>query len=338
MRYPRSPSAIDLPSDFNDKTGMADHPLSSSGLTLDQVEIDLGTRRLVTLDRRIGPGEVLTVMGDSGSGKSSLLDFIAGFLDPAFRARGRIWLDGTEITSLPPQERKVGLMFQAPLLFPHMSVGENLLFSLDRIKDQGREQRRVLAEELLDRALQDLEGRQRITARREGDEAPGTPVWDSSAFFRGAWSRRGGGVGSSQLARGLLGTPRCKRAGVYGALRPRGGQRLSSEEGAMAAAARRPVCCARQPFSGRSDGVEGRATMLSYAPSHLMVRSLGNKCLLRARAQRPRLNNPTRLLYSNLAAFSCFRGPRTPPPALDDVVPGAILLPSLGLPRGANSR
>ncbi|WP_417675358.1 ATP-binding cassette domain-containing protein [Roseibium sp.] len=128
---------------------MADHPLSSSGLTLDQVEIDLGTRRLVTLDRRIGPGEVLTVMGDSGSGKSSLLDFIAGFLDPAFRARGRIWLDGTEITSLPPQERKVGLMFQAPLLFPHMSVGENLLFGLDRIKDQGREQRRVLAEDAL---------------------------------------------------------------------------------------------------------------------------------------------------------------------------------------------
>ncbi len=128
---------------------MADHPLSSSGLTLDQVEIDLGTRRLVTLDRRIGPGEVLTVMGDSGSGKSSLLDFIAGFMDPAFRARGRIWLDGTEITSLPPQERKVGLMFQAPLLFPHMSVGENLLFGLDRIKDQGREQRRVLAEDAL---------------------------------------------------------------------------------------------------------------------------------------------------------------------------------------------
>lgn len=128
---------------------MADHPLSSSGLTLDQVEIDLGTRRLVTLDRRIGPGEVLTVMGDSGSGKSSLLDFIAGFLDPAFRARGRIWLDGTEITSLPPQERKVGLMFQAPLLFPHMSVGENLLYGLDRAKDQGREQRRLLAEDAL---------------------------------------------------------------------------------------------------------------------------------------------------------------------------------------------
>ena len=125
------------------------------------------------------------------------------------------------------------------------------------------------------------------------------------------------------MSRGLVGTPRRKRAGVYGALRPRGGQRRSSEEGAMAAAARRPVCCARQPFLGRSDGGEGRATMLSYAPSHLIVRSLGNKCLLPARAQRPRLNNPTRLLYSNLAAFSCFRGPGTPPAPRDDVAPGS---------------
>lgn len=128
---------------------MANHPPSPSGLKLDQLEIDLETRRLVTLDRRVAPGEVLTVMGDSGSGKSTLLDFIAGFLDPAFEARGRVWLGGVEVTSLPPQERKVGLMFQAPLLFPHMSVGENLLFGLDRIKDQGREQRRTIAEDAL---------------------------------------------------------------------------------------------------------------------------------------------------------------------------------------------
>jgi putative thiamine transport system ATP-binding protein len=128
---------------------MADLPPSPSGLKLDRVEINLETRRLVTLDRRIAPGDVLTVMGDSGSGKSSLLDFIAGFLDPAFRATGRIWLDGKEITSLPPQDRKVGLMFQAPLLFPHMSVGENLLFGLDKVKGRDREQRRSVAEDAL---------------------------------------------------------------------------------------------------------------------------------------------------------------------------------------------
>lgn len=128
---------------------MADFPPPASGLKLDHVEIDLETRRLVTLDRLVPPGEVLTVMGDSGSGKSSLLDFVAGFLAPAFRARGRIWLDGVEITPLPPQERKVGLMFQAPLLFPHMSVGENLLFGLDKSKDQDRGQRRTLAEDAL---------------------------------------------------------------------------------------------------------------------------------------------------------------------------------------------
>jgi len=128
---------------------MAELSPSPSGLKLDHVEIDLETRRLVTLDRQVAPGEVLTVMGDSGSGKSSLLDFIAGFLDPAFRARGRIWLDGAEITSLPAQERKVGLMFQAPLLFPHMSVGENLLFGLNRTRHKDRAQRRTLAEDAL---------------------------------------------------------------------------------------------------------------------------------------------------------------------------------------------
>ena len=50
--------------------------------------------------------------------------------------------------------------------------------------------------------------------------------------FRGAWFWFCGGVGPTQCARGLVGTPRCERAGVCGALRPRGGQRPSSEEGA----------------------------------------------------------------------------------------------------------
>ena len=102
----------------------------NSGLRLEKIDISLGGERLVAIDADIAPGEVLTVMGPSGSGKSTLLSFVAGFLDPAFSARGSIFLDGCEVTCLPAEQRHFGLLFQDPLLFPHLSVGGNLLFGL----------------------------------------------------------------------------------------------------------------------------------------------------------------------------------------------------------------
>ena len=55
---------------------------------------------------------------------------MGGFLDPVFSARGRVFVDGTEVTALKPEDRHVGVLFQDPLLFPHMSVGGNLMFAL----------------------------------------------------------------------------------------------------------------------------------------------------------------------------------------------------------------
>lgn len=101
-------------------------------LHLQKISISLGARELVAIDRRIGPGEVLTVMGASGSGKSTLLNFVAGFLEPVFSARGRVFSDGVDITDKPPEVRQLGLLFQDPLLFPHLSVAGNLLFGLPR--------------------------------------------------------------------------------------------------------------------------------------------------------------------------------------------------------------
>jgi putative thiamine transport system ATP-binding protein len=102
-------------------------------LRLDGVTIDLGTTRLIaSLDVTVGPGEVVTVMGPSGSGKSTLLAFIGGFLDPAFTAAGRVFAGGAEITHLAPEQRRVGILFQDDLLFPHLSVGGNLAFGLRR--------------------------------------------------------------------------------------------------------------------------------------------------------------------------------------------------------------
>lgn len=118
----------------------------STGLILDKVTIGLKNQPLLTLSARIDPGEVLSVMGASGSGKSTLLAFIAGFLDPAFTGSGNAWLDGTQITAMPAHLRRVGLLFQDPLLFPHMSVGENLLFAL---RDAAALQRRDIVETAL---------------------------------------------------------------------------------------------------------------------------------------------------------------------------------------------
>ena len=104
-------------------------------LELDNIRIAVhdttASRVLVqNLSAHIAPGEVLVVMGDSGSGKSSLLALISGTLAPAFEASGRIRLDGRDIQSLPTAQRRVGMLFQDDLLFPHMSVLDNLLFAL----------------------------------------------------------------------------------------------------------------------------------------------------------------------------------------------------------------
>ncbi|MBC6715530.1 ATP-binding cassette domain-containing protein [Aurantimonas sp. DM33-3] len=120
------------------------------GLRLDAVEISLGTRRLLTLDRLVPPGQTLSVMGPSGSGKSTLFALIAGFLDPAFTATGRALLNGRDLTGLPPERRRVGLLFQDALLYPHMSVGGNLLFGLSA-QVKGRSRRRTAAEAMLER-------------------------------------------------------------------------------------------------------------------------------------------------------------------------------------------
>lgn len=99
----------------------------------------LGTaqRALVTALRlEVGPGQILTLMGPSGSGKSSLLAAIAGTLGDvaegaqALRFEGTVTLDGEDLTHRPTAQRGVGLMFQDPLLFAHMTVGENLLFAV----------------------------------------------------------------------------------------------------------------------------------------------------------------------------------------------------------------
>lgn len=131
----------------------------TDALIFDKVQITLAGCNLIALDRAIAPGEVLTVMGPSGIGKSTLLAHAAGFLDPAFEACGRVLSGDTELTGLPPHRRRLGLLFQDPLLFPHMSVGENIAFALPPTI-QGRARRRqAVAAALADVELAGFEAR-----------------------------------------------------------------------------------------------------------------------------------------------------------------------------------
>ena len=123
----------------------------ADGLRLDTLEIRLGGRVMVALDAHVAPGEVLTVMGPSGSGKSTLLAAITGALDPAFALSGRILLDGEDVTALPTERRRIGILFQDELLFPHLSVGGNLAFGLPPSL-RGRAARRAR----IDSALQEI--------------------------------------------------------------------------------------------------------------------------------------------------------------------------------------
>jgi len=124
-------------------------------LELLDVRIHVHGRPLIDrLAARVEPGAVLAVMGPSGSGKSSLLAWIAGLLEAPFAASGRIVLDGRELRALPVEQRRVGLLFQDDLLFPHLSVLDNLLFALPA--GASRAARRARAEEAL--ASADLAG------------------------------------------------------------------------------------------------------------------------------------------------------------------------------------
>ena len=97
-------------------------------LALRQHTVD--TILINSLQITVPPGIVHTVMGASGSGKSSLLAAVCGTLAPVFTFEGTVSLNGQRIDALPTEQRRVGILFQDDLLFAHMTVRENLLFAV----------------------------------------------------------------------------------------------------------------------------------------------------------------------------------------------------------------
>ena len=107
-----------------------------------------GQALIAELNLSVAPGEVFTLMGASGSGKSTLLNWIIGALDPVFSVQGELWLNGVRRDTLPIEARRIGILFQDDLLFPHLSVGQNLAFALPA-RIQGRAERRRVIESVL---------------------------------------------------------------------------------------------------------------------------------------------------------------------------------------------
>jgi putative thiamine transport system ATP-binding protein len=121
-------------------------------LRLADVRVALPGRVLIDgLSFTVEAGRIVTVMGPSGSGKSALLSWIGGFLGPPFAVRGDVFLGERSLNGAAPHARRVGILFQDDLLFPHLSVAGNLLFGLPPTIG-GRRERFEAVERALDEA------------------------------------------------------------------------------------------------------------------------------------------------------------------------------------------
>ncbi|TDC42594.1 ABC transporter ATP-binding protein [Micromonospora sp. KC213] len=110
--------------------GAGDKPAAATGKSLSVVALRKTYGPMVAVEdasMEIAAGEFVTFLGSSGSGKTTTLMMIAGFVEPD---SGTITVGGRDVTRLDPQKRNLGFVFQQYLLFPHMTVAENIAFPL----------------------------------------------------------------------------------------------------------------------------------------------------------------------------------------------------------------
>ena len=103
-----------------------------SSLEIKNCELYRQHEQLLSLNEQVKGGEILTIMGPSGSGKSSLLNWLTGTLPNGFNASGKVWLNGENINNLPAHLRHIGVLYQDALLFSHLSVSGNIAFAMPK--------------------------------------------------------------------------------------------------------------------------------------------------------------------------------------------------------------
>lgn len=133
-----------------------------------------GTRALESVQLEINPGETLVLLGPSGCGKTTMLRIIAGLEQPD--AGGQVFFGPLDVTSLPIEQRRVGMVFQSYALFPNMSVAENIAYGL-KVRGMATAEKQQRIDEMLammhlepfaERAIDQLSGgqRQRVALAR----------------------------------------------------------------------------------------------------------------------------------------------------------------------------
>ena len=101
------------------------------GLTVHLPRFDLQS-----VDLTVAPGEFFTLLGPTGSGKTLVLESVAGLVP---MDGGRILIDKCDVTHLPPEKRHIGIVYQDSALFPHLTVNENLRFGLRYHRNNGKQ-------------------------------------------------------------------------------------------------------------------------------------------------------------------------------------------------------
>lgn len=110
-------------------------------IEIKNLSIDLANFHLKDINLTVGRGEYFVILGPTGAGKTVLLESIAGL----HRIKsGEIWLNGKEITSLAPEKRGISVVYQDRVLYPHLSVRENILFGLKLQKQPEHEVKNIL--------------------------------------------------------------------------------------------------------------------------------------------------------------------------------------------------
>lgn len=133
-------------------------------IRVESLVLELPGFRLGELSLNVEKGELFVLMGPTGSGKTLLLESIAGIYRPS---SGRVFVGGNDVTSLPSGRREVAIVYQEQALFPHMTVEQNIRFGARYSRDSSRSEAVILGEvaelleipsSMLDRGVSTLSG------------------------------------------------------------------------------------------------------------------------------------------------------------------------------------
>ncbi|MBW1713757.1 MAG: ABC transporter ATP-binding protein [Deltaproteobacteria bacterium] len=129
-------------------------------IVIDQLRVDLPGFRLNEVSLEVGQGEFFALIGPTGSGKTLTLEAVAGLVA---LTSGRIFLAGRDITFLPPERRRIGIVYQDCALFPHLTVAANIAYGLRYHQDRGPQEKGLVVSLARQLGIDHLLGRRPTT-------------------------------------------------------------------------------------------------------------------------------------------------------------------------------